>query len=146
MKLTTKTRYGLRALVDLALNGQQGHQPLSAIASRQKISPKYLEAEFSMLRQAGLVKSIRGAQGGYSLARPAEMIRLDEVIRALEGDLSIVDEPIDEAASTIRRLLHETVYGPVSLAIATHLEGMTLKDLIRDCDAGQGTRPSDQDV
>ena len=131
MKLSTKSRYGLRALMELALTANEDHQSLSVIAKRQKISPKYLEVEFAMLRQAGIVKSRKGASGGYSLARPAEMIRVDEVLRALEGDLSIVDEPDVASGLPIRRFLHETVYSSVSRALETRLHDLTLADLLR---------------
>lgn len=137
MKLSTKSRYGLRALMELALTARADHQSLSMIARRQKISPKYLEAEFAMLRQAGIVKSRKGARGGYSLARPAESIRVDDVLKALEGDLSIVDEPDPGSGQLIRRLLHETVYRPVGRALEARLHEWTLADLLRQYQKSQ---------
>lgn len=137
MKLSTKSRYGLRALMDLAYHSRNGHVALNSIAERQKISPKYLEQEFATLRRAGLVKSIKGAQGGYVLGRPARDIRIDEVIRALEGDLAIVDELDPQEDSSIRRLLHEVVYAPVSQEIETLMSRKTLEDLVRDYEEDQ---------
>ena len=91
MKLSTKGRYGLRALIDLAQNG--GEQPVSitSISTRQDISERYLEQLMSMLKKAGLVRSVRGAGGGYVLVKRLEDISVGDVLRALEGSLERVD-------------------------------------------------------
>lgn len=91
MKLSTKGRYGLRAIVDIAVFGEKEPAAVSAISERQDISIRYLEQLLSKLKKAGLVKSIRGAQGGYVLAGNAEDISVGDVLRALEGDLTPVD-------------------------------------------------------
>lgn len=91
MKISTKGRYGLRALVDLALHGEVEAVSISSIAQRQEISISYLEQLIAKLRKAGLVNSIRGASGGYVLARDASQISVGDVLRALEGDLNPVD-------------------------------------------------------
>lgn len=91
MKLSTKGRYGLRALVDLALNSETDVVSISSIALRQKISESYLEQLIARLRRAKLVVSTRGVQGGYRLARPADQITVGDVLRALEGDMRAVD-------------------------------------------------------
>ena len=70
MKLSMKSRYGLRALIDLAINSKTEQVALNSIAERNKISPQYLEQVFASLRKAGIVKSIKGSQGGYFLSRP----------------------------------------------------------------------------
>lgn len=90
MKLSTKGRYGLRALIDLALYSENEPVCIQSIASRQNISESYLEQLVRKLRTAGLVTSVRGAGGGYQLARPAEEISVGDVLRALEGDLEAV--------------------------------------------------------
>lgn len=90
MKLSTKGRYGLRAAVDLAMHSGET-VALSAIAERQKITVSYLEQIIPKLRKVGIVNSVRGAQGGYTLARPPEQISVGDVLRALEGNLSPVD-------------------------------------------------------
>lgn len=131
MKLSTKTRYGVRALVDLACQAGQGHVSLNSIAMRQNLSPKYLEQEFATLRRAGILKSVKGAQGGYMLARPPRDVRIGDVIRVLEGDLSIVDRLEAEDASPVRALLHREVYEPVGKAIEASMSGLTLEDLVR---------------
>lgn len=91
MKLSTKGRYGLRAVVDLAVHADDEAVALSQIADRQGISMNYLEQLIAKLRRAGIVTSIRGAQGGYMLASPADEISVGDILRALEGDLSPVD-------------------------------------------------------
>ena len=91
MKLSTKGRYGLRAMVDLALNGESGGAvSIQSIARRQTISESYLEQLVRRLKGAGLVSSVRGAGGGYQLAKPAEEISVGDVLRALEGSLDAV--------------------------------------------------------
>ena len=92
MKLSTKGRYGLRAVLDLAMNSSKDNAiALSAVAERQKISISYLEQLIAKLKKAGIVNSIRGAQGGYILAKAPEEISVGEVLRALEGNLNPVD-------------------------------------------------------
>ncbi len=93
MKLSTKGRYGLRALIDLALYSENEAIPISSVASRQGISESYLEQLFGKLRKAGLIASARGAQGGYRLAKPASEISVGDVLRALEGNLDAVECP-----------------------------------------------------
>ena len=90
MKLSTKGRYGLRAIVDLAVNQQQGPVSISSIAARQSLSENYLEQLMSRLKKAELVRSVRGAQGGYVLQRDPEKISVGDVLRALEGDITPV--------------------------------------------------------
>ena len=90
MKLSTKGRYGLRALIDLALYSENETVSIQSIARRQNISDSYLEQLMRKLRSAGLIVSVIGAQGGYKLARPANEISVGDVLRALEGSLEAV--------------------------------------------------------
>lgn len=91
MKISTKGRYGLRLMTDLAVYHDQGLIPLKEIAARQEISEKYLEQIMMQLNRSGLVRSVRGAQGGYMLAKPPEDITVGAVLRVLEGSLCPVD-------------------------------------------------------
>ncbi len=91
MKLSTKGRYGVKAMIDLAVHAQEGRVVLKEIAQRQNISEHYLEQIMSLLRKAGLVKSIRGAYGGYILANEPKNITVGKILRALEGSLAPVD-------------------------------------------------------
>ena len=90
MKLSTKGRYGLRAMIDLADYSEEMPQSIACIAARQSISDSYLEQLMAKLKKAGLITSIRGAQGGYVLAKPSKEISVGDILRALE-DLSPVN-------------------------------------------------------
>ena len=101
LKLSTKGRYGLRAFIDLAVCGESQPVPLASIAQRQEISVSYLEQLMAKLKKAGLVKSVRGVNGGYSIARPASEISVGDVLRALEGELIPVEcAGIDDSGSS----------------------------------------------
>ncbi len=91
MKLSTKGKYGLRAFIDLAASGEGQPVSILSIAQRQEISVSYLEKLMAMLRKAGLVESVRGVNGGYTVARPMDEISVGDVLRALEGDLAPVE-------------------------------------------------------
>ena len=91
MKLTTKGRYGLRAVIDLAVYAKDEPVSLAEVAERQNISISYLEQLVAKLKKAGIVHSTRGAQGGYSLAKVPEEISVGDILRSLEGSLSPVD-------------------------------------------------------
>ena len=93
MKLSTKGRYGLRALIDLAMNSESEAVSISSIAARQNISESYLEQLVAKMKKAGLVKSLRGAGGGYRLAKAAEDISVGDILRTLEGNLDAVECP-----------------------------------------------------
>lgn len=135
MKLSTKGRYGLRALVDLAHHSKGDHLALCQVAERQGISENYLEQVFSTLRKAGVVKSVKGAQGGYVLAMKPEKIVVGTVLRVLEGDLLITDrdgtngEP-DPAG--IQATLQAVVWDKVNEAILQVVDRLTLADLVED--------------
>ena len=91
MKLSTKGKYGLKAMFELAVSGNEKDPvPLKYIANRQEISDQYLEQIFSSLKKAGLVKSVRGAQGGYFLSKPASEITVADILRVLEGDMAFM--------------------------------------------------------
>ena len=96
MKLSTRTRYGMRAIIELAQHEGKRPLQLKAIADRQDISVKYLEQLMSLLRSAGFVRSVRGSKGGYILARPAGEIKLSEIFRCLEGPVSTTECTEDE--------------------------------------------------
>ncbi|MBE3577080.1 MAG: Rrf2 family transcriptional regulator [Limnochordales bacterium] len=87
MRISTRGEYGLRAMVELALHHGQGPLPLKTVAERQGISEPYLEQLMGTLRKAGLVNSVRGAQGGYELAVPPERLKVGDILRALEGPI-----------------------------------------------------------
>ncbi|WP_223069268.1 cysteine metabolism transcriptional regulator CymR [Paenibacillus caui] len=91
MKISTKGRYGLTIMMELAAKFGEGPTSLKSIAERNQLSEHYLEQLIAPLRNAGLVKSVRGAYGGYILAKPATEITAGDIIRVLEGPISPVD-------------------------------------------------------
>lgn len=89
MNLSKKSRYGLTALIDLSIHSTKGHVSLISIAERNGISPQYLEHIFASLRRAGIIKSIKGAQGGYLLGDSPSQITVASIIEALDGAYKI---------------------------------------------------------
>lgn len=90
MKISTKGRYGLKAMIDVAVYSSSENVTLKSISERENISEKYLEQIFSALRKNGLVNSKKGAQGGYSLSDSMSKITAGDILRALEGSLNVV--------------------------------------------------------
>ncbi len=131
MRISTKGRYGLRALVDLASNVQEGAVSLINVAQRQKISLNYLEQVFATLRKAGIVKSQKGAQGGYMLAKQPEKIKVGEILTALEGKFSIIDEVHEkEEQDALQSAIQELVWDRINYSIQGFLEERTLAELV----------------
>ncbi|MFO7815737.1 MAG: Rrf2 family transcriptional regulator [Halanaerobiales bacterium] len=130
MKVSTRGRYGLRAMIELSKNDNSGAIPLRIIAEKQKISEQYLEQLFVNLRNSGLVKSVRGANGGYLLKKSAEEITVREILVALEGPISIVDCVEDESLCDFSNkcATHE-LWIELRERIEDLLGGITLEDL-----------------
>lgn len=131
MKLSTRTRYGLRAMVELASHEAKTPIMVRKIAEQQQISKKYLDIIFTTLKLAGLVRAIRGATGGFLLTRAAEDIKVSEIVEALEGTLSPVEccaspELCQRSASCAARVL----WTELETAIRSTLDGLTLADLV----------------
>lgn len=131
MRISTKGRYGLRAMVDLAVYSAGDHISLKSIAERQNISEGYLEQVFSTLRKARLINSIKGAQGGYTLADSAANITVGSVLRALEGSLSVIDEKgLEEKTNDrIEDCIREKVWSIINASIDSVVDNITLEDL-----------------
>lgn len=135
MRISTKGRYGLRAMLDLAVHTDGSQVALLNIAQRQKISTNYLEQVFSMLRKAGLVNSVKGAQGGYILAEKPEKIKVGTVLRALEGDLKVVDDEqlsTESESATAQSCIYRCVWNKINDSIDQVVDSITLQDLIED--------------
>lgn len=131
MKLSTRTRYGIRAMLELAGNHGEGPLQIKVIANRQDISIKYLEQLMAMLRSGGFVRSIRGSKGGYMLSKVPAQIKLDELFTCLEGPVVTVECVEDEnycarAADCVTR----QVWAQVQAAMMKVLQSMTLQDLV----------------
>jgi Rrf2 family protein len=131
MKLNTKMRYGTRAMLELALRGQESAVSLSEIAQSQEISEKYLELLFAALRAAGLVRSQRGAQGGYVLARPPEAITLREIFDVLESPEPYAPCTADHSiCHRWASCITQEVWAEMYAASMQVLESTTLADLV----------------
>ncbi len=131
MKLSTRTRYGVRALLELAMSGNKSPLQLKIIAQRQDISVKYLEQLMVVLKAAGFVRSIRGSKGGYMLAKAPDQIELIDVFHCLEGTVTTV-ECVDNKDYCARAedCAARDLWGKVQKAIEDVLKSMTLQDLV----------------
>ncbi len=131
MKISTKGRYGILAMLDLALNEtEEIHVPLNHIAERQQISLSYLEQMFSRLRKAGYVKSIKGPQGGYRLADKPSRITAGDILRTLEGNVEVVEKPGQSMHNPYENCLFEHVWQPINQSVDNTIDGITLEDLM----------------
>lgn len=132
MRISTKGRYGLRAMVDLATYSSDAPVPLNNVADRQELSLGYLEQVFSVLRKAGLVKSIKGAQGGYILADEPSNITVGDVLRTLEGDLNVVGDTDEEKAkeNSIEYCMEIMVWEKMNESLNQIADSLSLNDLV----------------
>ena len=131
MKLSTRTRYGIRAILELAKNHGKGPLQIKTIAHRQDISIKYLEQLMAILKSAGFVRSIRGSKGGYILAKPPNQIKLNDVFNCLEGPVTTVECVEDENyCARTADCVARGVWAQVQEAIETVLGSITLQDLV----------------
>jgi Rrf2 family transcriptional regulator, iron-sulfur cluster assembly transcription factor len=132
VKLSNKGRYAVRALFDIAFYNDGGPTQVKDIAERQGIPPRFLEQIFQDLKRASIVGSKRGPQGGYSLARRATDVRLGDVVRALEGPITLGDrEPSGRRGdpSTDSRRVTETVFRDLSSRVEACFDAVTIADL-----------------
>jgi len=132
IKLSTKGRYGVRAMVDLAARYGQGPVLVRSIAERQGISSKYLHALLTSLKSAKLVRSVRGNGGGYALAREPADIRLNEILEALEGPFSLVDCVIDASVCERAEVCAvRDIWAEMNEMMESAMAKRTLKDLLK---------------
>lgn len=133
MKISTKGRYALRLMLDLALNNTGEYITIKSIATRQDISEKYLEQIISLLNRAGYVKSIRGAQGGYRLAKDPIEYTVGMILRLTEGNLypvDCLDHNADECERNNNCCVTREVWKEMYDAICAVVDRITLKDLV----------------
>lgn len=137
MKTSTKGRYGVRAMLDLARNLDAMPVPLRDIAERQGISEYYLEQLFAGLRKAGLVRSVRGTKGGYELASDPSEITVGQILRVLEGPIGPTDCVSDDDAVHCERegvCATRYLWQRVQAAISDVVDTITLADLVEKAD------------
>lgn len=131
VKLSTRGRYGTRALLELAINQHEGLTLLKDIAEKQKISQRYLEHVIRPLVAGGILRSIRGAGGGIALAKPPEEIKMSEVIRLLEGSIAptdcVNDKGLCERSDTCAA---RDVWCDINKAVNEILESTSLQDMV----------------
>ena len=132
MKISTKGRYGLRSIIDLIINSSGENVPLINIAERQNISKNYLEQVFASLRKAGIVSSTKGAQGGYYLGDKPSNITVGDVLRVLEGDLSVVSIDSDTQDNPIEQCIQKNIWDEVDKKVNEIIDGITLEDLANE--------------
>lgn len=139
MRLSTKSRYGLRALFDMAYHAGTLPAQIKDISRRQNISPRYLEQIFQDLKKAGLLRSRRGPQGGYFLARKPHEITVMDIINATEGEMALVDcvktgKKSRKGCEFDNQCITQQVWAEASRKLNEYLGTVTIKDL---CDKGR---------
>lgn len=132
MKISTKGRYALRLMLDLAYNHTGSFIPIKNISQRQDISDKYLEQIITQLSRAGLVKSARGAQGGYMLAKEPQEYTVGEILRLLEGNLAPVAcvDDTNDACTRADECVTMEVWREIKDAVNKVVDNITLADLV----------------
>ncbi|MBV4418679.1 Rrf2 family transcriptional regulator [Clostridium tyrobutyricum] len=135
MKLSTKGRYGVKAMVDLAIHYSDEPLSIKSISERQDISEYYLEQLFSPLRKAKLIKSIRGAQGGYILNRHPKDIKVGDIMKVLEGPIEIsecIDDTDGNSCNNIECCATRLLWSKIKDSIDKVMESTTLQDIVDD--------------
>lgn len=134
MKISTKGRYGMRLMLDLALHNNGSYIPLKEVANRQELPEKYMEQIITPLSRAGYLRGVRGAQGGYQLTRSANEYTVGMILRTMEGDLSVVS-PIDtqqETGDIAAHLVVSNVWTKINTAIEHVVDNITLAELVEE--------------
>lgn len=135
MIVSTRVEYGLMALLDIASHSENDVSVSTTdIAERQNISQKYLEQILPLLRQAGLIRAQKGLRGGYRLSRPASLLKLSEVLNALDGSILSGMEITEESKeSSLRNVVNECLWESINDRIREYAENRTLGDLLEEC-------------
>jgi Rrf2 family protein len=142
VKISTKIRYGTRAMLELASHYGEGPIELGEIARKEDISLKYLEQVIIPLRSAGLVKSVRGSKGGYSLAKPPSEICLNDLVEILEGPIDLVECLRDpKACQRSPSCVTRDIWKEVSDTIYLIFHGITLEEMVNRKREKEGLTP-----
>ena len=131
MKISTKGRYGLKALINLAMNDKQENITIKTLCENLNISERYLEQIFSSLRKEGIVVGRKGSQGGYYISKDITTLTVGEILRVLEGELEVVDnsknkDEIDE----LDTFINENLWNLLNKKINNFFDSITLEDLV----------------
>lgn len=127
MKISTRGRYGLRLLVDIAEHAEEDPIALSMVAKRQKLSEKYLQQVALLLTRGGFLTSVKGSGGGYLLKEKPERIMVYDVLDLLEGSIAFEEE--SEGENAIEQVLRLHFYRPLDEQVARSFSGLTLADV-----------------
>ena len=147
MKLSTKGRYGLKAMFELSLSHNKGPISIKTIANKQNIPEQYLEQIFSKLKKAELIKSVRGAQGGYLLSRRASEITVYDVLIVLEGPVSISDCLVDEDSCENSGIcVTKLVWAKIRDAIEDVMKSISLCDMVNDYNEANNINRLENDI
>jgi Rrf2 family protein len=130
MKISTKGRYGLRAIIDLAINSNGEYISLASIAERQGISLNYLEHSFSSLKKAGIIMGHTGANGGYKLLHKPKDITIQTLLYVLEGDLSIIENTSFDEDTAFSRCVRTNLWDKINEKVKNIITKTTLQDII----------------
>ncbi len=133
MKLSTRGRYGLKAVFELAMHYGEGPIPLKDVANSQNLSESYLEQLFLSLRKDKIIESVRGAQGGYMLSRPPVEITVGEILRCLEGNMApsaCLDDEEGSVCSQEEECITKYVWSEIKKSIDEVIDSITLQDMI----------------
>ncbi|WP_300379674.1 Rrf2 family transcriptional regulator [Clostridium sp.] len=131
MKISTKGRYGIRALIDLAINMDLENVTIKTISERQNISERYLEQIFSLLRKGGIIVGRKGAQGGYNLSKKPNEYTTLEILKILEGESILIDVSKCNG-NDIEDFINRRLWNDVNGLINNYFESITLQDLVDD--------------
>jgi Rrf2 family protein len=135
MRLSTKGQYGLKAMIALGVYSKNKHIPLKEIAAKVQVSENYLEQLIALLRRAGFVKSVRGAQGGYSLAVDPNEVSVGQILRVLEGSLAPTNCSCEEGTyecSNHKNCVTKDVWVRIRDGINDVVDSIMLQELIED--------------
>lgn len=131
MKISTKGRYGIRALIDLAINVDCENVSIKTISHRQEISERYLEQIFSLLRKGGIIIGRKGAQGGYTLAKNPSDITISEILRVLEGENIFIDINAKDD-NELEDFINKSLWSEINDIINNYFMSITLEKLVND--------------
>ncbi|MBR1737568.1 MAG: Rrf2 family transcriptional regulator [Firmicutes bacterium] len=134
MKFSQKSRYAIKALIDIAINGKEGKVTVYSIAERNGISVKFLEQILAMLRKSGIVKSVHGTKGGYFLNKSPSEITVAEVLYAVEGDFTISEEDLSDESklNSISEIVQKNLIDRLNKSIKNITEDITIAELEKE--------------
>ncbi len=150
MKVSTQSRYGVRAVFDIAYNSSGKPCQVKEIAERQALSPRYIEQIFQKLKRAGIVKGVRGPSGGYCLAKEPEKISVGDIVRAAEGEVELVSclrpaKGRKKACDRIDRCMVRDVWAEGTARLMAYLDSVSIAELCREAGSkGPGRRAGDR--